>query len=78
MFGCDGKNTGLKRRTVVVAMLASVALVGCGGGGEATSEAVAATSVDGQPEKPNLTGQDFESSRKIENPMFDSLLGLST
>ena len=54
MFGCDGKNTGLKRRTVVVAMLASVALVGCGGGGEATSEAVAATSVDGQPEKPNL------------------------
>ena len=54
MFGCDGKNTGLKRCTVVVAMLASVALVGCGGGGEATSEAVAATSVDGQPEKPNL------------------------
>jgi len=55
MFGHDGKFSGFNRRSVMAAMLASVALAGCGGGGDnGASDTVVTASVDGQPEKPNL------------------------
>ena len=47
---------GLKfdRRGMIAAVLASVALAGCGGGAEADGEKVVAASIDGAVEKPNL------------------------
>ncbi len=47
---------GLKfdRRGMIAAVLASVALAGCGGGAEADGEQVVAASIDGAVEKPNL------------------------
>ena len=42
------------RRGMVAAMLASVALAGCGGKADDAGEKVAAAAVDGQVEKPNL------------------------
>ena len=47
---------GLKfdRRGMIAAVLASVALAGCGSGAEADGEQVVAASIDGAVEKPNL------------------------
>jgi nitrate/nitrite transport system substrate-binding protein len=49
------RQSGFDRRGIIAAVLASVALPGCGGAADGSGDTVVAAAVDGAIEKPNLT-----------------------